>query len=276
MTEDGLSLVPFQPSKAKDPPLVMIRARPIGLSEMGEFTYGSHQCNTGSRPVGTRIDGGITGRVLYANGTVWTKRIRLRPVGDCYQAARLRLGGVAIGAAASTRGWVVAVEDSAGLTHLRGYSDFGWALWTLPLATVMGVNKQVKNVILGPTHLGVTVSLTESPFSWALVDSAGSVILQSSPFTGQRADTVLDRLELEKWKGYAVLPVKNGFIQTLESSRTQQGMFVLYDVVGRPVKVMRRFGTSVLVASVPEMRMLLGYRYNSPWGGSSKLFMYRY
>lgn len=57
----------------------------------------------------------------------------------------------------------------------------------------------------------------------------------------------------------------------------QQGLFVLYDIAGRPVKVMRRHGTSVLIASAPGMRMLFGYRYNGPRGGSfSRLYMYRY
>ena len=84
-------------------------------------------------------------------------------------------------------------------------------------------------------------------------------------------------MELDKWKGFAVLPVKNGFIQTLESPRVQQGLFVLYDIAGRPVEVMRRFGSSVLVVSAPEIRMLLGYQCNTPRGGSfARLFMSRY
>ena len=276
MSDDGVFLVPFQPSRAQDPPVVSSRVRPLGLSEIGDFGYGDLLCNRTSKPVATRIDDGATGRVLYSDGTVWTKYVR-RPVGDCVRDWPIKFGGVAIGAAASPRGWVVATEDSAGSMHLRGFGDLSRPLWSIPLRTLLGATIEVKKVMLAPAGGGVTVSLTESPFSWALVDSAGSIRFQSSPFSGRLADTLLDRVGLERWKGYAVLPVRNGFIQTLESPRVQQGLFVLYDIAGRPVKVMRRHGASVLVASAPEMRMLLGYRYNSPRRGSfSRLFMYRY
>jgi hypothetical protein len=273
MTEDGLYLALSQRFGKNAPPSLDFRERPVGLSGFS-FQFRWIQCNRKSRPVATRIDG-ATARVLYSTGAVWLERLE-RWSDECFQAITLRLDGVPLGAAPLAMGWIVAVEDSAGLTHLRRFNDFGRLFWTIPLATILGSTKQVKNVILAPASLGVTVSLTESPFSWAVVDSAGSVLLQSSPFTAQTGDTVLERLELEKWKGFAVLPVKDGFIQTLESPRPQQGMFVLYNVVGRPVKVMRRFGASVLIASRPKMRMLLGYQYNSPWGGSSRLFMYRY
>ena len=120
------------------------------------------------------------------------------------------------------------------------------------------------------------MALTGAPFTWALVDSTGSVTLRSSPLSGRIADSLLQHAALDHWKSYAVLPVRDGFVQTLESPRVVEGLFVLYDILGRPVKVMRRAGASVLIASVPELRMLLGYQYNSPWGGRSRLFMYRY
>ena len=274
MTEDGLYLALSLRFGKSAPPSIDFRERQVGLGGFLPPQSRSLKCNTRSRPVATRIDG-ATARVLYSTGAVWVGSLQLRSV-ECFPAIPLRLDGVTLSAAPLALGWVVAVEDSAELTHLKRFNDFGRLFWTIPLAAVLGATTRVKHVILAPTSLGVTVSLTESPFSWAMVDSAGAVLLQSSPFTGQTSGSTLERLELEKWKGFAVLPVKNGFIQTLEGSRPQQGMFVLYDVAGRPVKVMRRFGVSVLIASMPDMRMLLGYLYNSPWGGSSRLFMYRY
>lgn len=275
MTEDGLYLVPVQRFKATDPPFIMLRERPIGLGARPDHLLGRWiQCDRRSRPVATRIDG-ATARVLYSTGAVWFQRLE-QGWEECFKAIPLMLDGVAIGAAPLAQGWVVAVEDSAGLTHLHGYNDYGRRLWNMPLAAVLGTAAQIKNVILASAGGGVTVSLTESPFSWALVDSTGSVMLQSSPFTGRAPNDLLTLTDLSGWRGYAVLPVRNGMVQTLESPRKRQGLFVLYDVLGRPVKVMRRAGASALIASAPELRMLLGYQYNSPWGGRSRLFMYRY
>jgi hypothetical protein len=168
------------------------------------------------------------------------------------------------------------MEDRAGSATLVNISDFGRRLWTLPLEAVFATDKPVRNVILAPARGGVTVALTEAPYTWTLVDSSGSVTLRSFPLTGARTDSLLRRAAAERWKAYAVLPVQDGFVQTLESPGVTKGLFVLYDILGRPVRVMPRVGTSVLIASAPDLRMLLGYRYKSPWGGRSTLFMYRY
>lgn len=216
VTEDGLYLVPFQPSNAKDPPFIVIRTRPVGIGDVGELIFGSLQCYVRAKPVGTRIDGGNVVRVLYSDGAVWTRHVR-RLSRDCVRDWPIKFGGVAIAAATSHQGWVVATGDSAGSTHIRGFGDLSRPLWSISLRSALGATNEVRKVALAPVSGGVTVSLTEGPFSWALVDSAGSVRFQSSPFTGQLADPLLDRVELEKWKGFSVLPVRNGFIQTLES-----------------------------------------------------------
>lgn len=212
---------------------------------------------------------------MYADGTVWLQRVRPAEW-DCLRSVRLFVVGRPLGAVGLARGWVIALEDHAGSVSLVAVSDFGRPLWTLPLATALAADSPVLNPILAPARGGVSVALAEAPFTWALVDSTGSVTLRSSPLTGRIADSLLQRAALEHWKSYAVLPVRDGFVQTLESPGVVEGLFVLYDILGRPAKVMRRSGASVLIASVPELRMLFGYQYTNPRGGRSRLFMYRY
>jgi len=274
MTEDGLYVALVQPFRATAPPVIEVRMRSVVYDEAGPFGFGILHCNWGSRPVATRIDG-PTIRVLYSTGAVWLTR----PVsgsGKCLQAAPLALYGVPIGAAPLPQGWVVAVEDSAGLTTLRGFNDSARPLWTIPLAAVLAETTPVKNVILAPAGGAVTVSLTESPFSWALVDSTGSVMQRSSPLTGPAANDLLAQTDLGGWTGHAVLPLEVGWVQTLESSDRREGLFVLYDVASRASRVTRRAGASVLIASIRDHRMLLGYLYKNPRAGNSRLLRYRY
>jgi hypothetical protein len=274
MSDDGLYLVSNQKFRARDPPIVQYWDRAIGLGDWTTSIGSRVLTCKGPRPLATRVDGG-TARVLYANGTVWLERIRPWSW-ECLRSVLLVVEGRPLSAAGLARGWVIALEDHAGSVSLIAVDDFGRPLWTIPLPTALAADQPARNLILAPASGGVTVALTSPPFIWALVDSTGSVVLRSSPLVGRIADSLLQRAALEGWKSYAVLPVRNGFVQTLESPRVVDGLFVLYDILGHPVKVMRRAGASVLIASVPELRMLLGYQYNSPWGGRSRLFMYRY
>jgi hypothetical protein len=274
MTEDGLYLAMTQPSGRNAPPWIAFRERPVGLGGWGHAATHWIQCNKRSSPVATRIDG-VTARILYSTGAIWLESLD-RWSDECFQAIPLVFEGAPLAAAPLAVGWVVALEDSAGNTTLQGFNDFGKRLWTVPLATVLGSDTRVKNVILAPALRWVTVSLSESPFSWALVESTGSVVRQSSPFIGSALNDLLSQPDISAWRSYAVLPVRNGFVQTLESPRRQNGLLVLYDILGRPVKVMRRAGVSVLIASAPDLRMLFGYKYNNPLRGSARLFVYRY
>lgn len=276
MSDDGLYLVTNQRFGPKNPPVIDVRSRWIGL---GDFGGGGPKrqyltCETRSRPLASRVDAGIA-RALYADGTVWLQQVRPGSW-ECLRSVLLFVGGRPLGAAGLGQGWVIAMEDHVGSASLIAVSDFGQPLWTVPLALALAVDSVSLDLILAPARGGVTVALTDAPFTWALVDSTGTITLRSSPLMGLVADSLLQRATRDRWKSYAVLPVRNGFVQTLESPRVGEGLFVLYDILGRPVKVMRRAGASVLLASVPEMRMLFGYQYNSPWGGRSRLFMYRY
>jgi carboxypeptidase family protein len=272
MTEGGRYLVLARARWRDTVPVIHFYEWQSGVGEPRSGT-GIVCINNRGRPVATRIEDHATARVLFSDGTVWFNRLGTV---DCLRSVLLFLGHTARAAVSLDSSWVIVLEDRARSATLVNLSDHGQLLWTLPLETVFATDKPRRDVILAPARGGATVALTETPYTWALVDSTGSVALRSFPIAGDRTDSLLRRAAAERWKAYAVLPVKDGFVQTLESPGLRMGLFVLYDVLGRPVRVMPRVGPSVLIASAPDLRMLLGYRYRNPWGGKSVLYMYRY
>lgn len=285
MTDDGMFQVLGRLPEGRAPerdslPVVFWYMRPVDPNPFVGYAGAGLICYREAglrRPVATRFDSDrVTGRVLFSDGTMWLRGLGQGIRDECRRSALLFLDRTPLGAAGVGGGWVVALEDRARAVSLVGIRDLGKG-WTLPLAAVLATDQPVRDVILAPARGGVTVASSGPPFAWSLVDSSGSVTLRSSPLTGRQADSLLRRAARERWNAYAVLPVVNGFVQTLESAQAREGAFVLYDILGRPVKVLPRGGNApVLIASAPEMRMLLGYVYQRPGGGRSRLFLYRY
>ena len=285
MTDDGMFQVLGRLPEGRAPerdslPVVFWYMRPVDPNPFVPYAGAGLICYREAglrRPVATRFDSDrVTGRVLFSDGTMWVLRLGLGRVDECRRSALLFLDRTPLSAAGAAGGWVVALEDPARAVSLVGIHDFGKS-WTLPLAAVLATDQPVRDVILAPARGGVTVASSRPPFAWSLVDSSGSVILRSSPLTGRQADSLLRRAAREQWNGYAVLPVVNGFIQTFERAHGHEGAFVVYDILGRPVKALPRAANApVLIASTPEMRMLLGFVYQRSGDARSRLFLYRY
>lgn len=174
-------------------------------------------------------------------------------------------GGKAIGAVALRAGWVVAVHHREGRMTIRAFSDLGAELWAMSLDSVLDdTTPREQQVLLAPTLRGVTVALTETPFSWAEIDTTGSVVLRSSPLINSTGIEALGKEVVGGWQAHAAFPIPDGFVQTFESADRGRSIFVVYDRIGRPVKALSSPWASGLLASYPTHRMVLAYRYLGP------------
>jgi hypothetical protein len=112
------------------------------------------------------------------------------------------------------------------------------------------------------------VTRRDWPFDWVELDGAGQPARRS---VAAAADTAL-----AGWHSYAVLPIENGYIQTVENAAHSRRRYRLFDILGRLVGYPTGAASPVLVAVIPGSRLLLGFRYLNPTGSRSVPWVYGY
>jgi len=244
----------------------------------GGFVGGMRWCPPFSNPLATRLEEAASGEVasvevLESNGTVWAQAWPgRRGISDCLRSAHLEVGAFAFAAAPTPRGWGVIVPEGKHLAlqffHTSG-RPAGWvALWAT-LSLYPG-----DSVRMAPTPRGVTIASGRWPFGWAEVDTAGTITIVSDPFA--RGSETPDIQRFAGWRGYAVLPIEHGFVQTLEKPDLGDRAHLVYDGGGRLVSA--SIGNlPVLIASHSGgARRLLGAWSLHPSGKSMELRLYTY
>jgi hypothetical protein len=167
-------------------------------------------------------------------------------------------------------GWLVAGFDSAGTAHLTLYSATGERLWDTTPPPFLNSRQALERAHMAGTTLGATIASASWPFEWAEVDASGGLRIRARPFAAS------DSIQYAKWTALPVLPITNGFVQTLTNPGAGQRRIVLYDLPGRPISVSQLAGAPGFVASDPHRRKLIGLRYSSAGRGRAEIVEYDY
>lgn len=278
MTKDGVFVVQVMRQFGRPDSLMVTRVRNPRMV-YGSWGFGSVCSQRRFRTVGTRIGNPIDPDavlLLDATGRIWDGRGFGRS-GTCKSVGRLDLPGRLLAASDRQQGWVVAVAPDTAPALVTEVTNAGRERWRKPVIEILGSEPGGQGLILASSSRGVTIAATSSPFTWAEVDSTGRVRVRSSPLAGRGSRSIFPDGIPPGWIAYPVLEVPNGFVQTLESERGDDGRLVVYDLLGRPLRAMGRMGFAALIASLPEERLAFGFHYRGPTrANGAHLFVYFY
>ena len=210
--------------------------------------------------------------LLNQSGVVWARRIpHLDAFGPCHQKTTLGVGRAIVNGAPMLGGWLVAGFDSAGRARLTLYSTTGQIIWDTTPPPFLDSRQVLERAHMAGTNLGATIASDSWPFEWAEVNSSGGLRIRARPFVSST-----DSVQYARWTALPVLPIVNGFVQTLTNPGAGQRRIVLYDLLGRPVSVSRSAGAPGFVASDLYRRKLIGLRYSSAGRGRAEIVEYDY
>jgi hypothetical protein len=119
--------------------------------------------------------------------------------------------------------------------------------------------------------LGATIASETWPFEWAELNASGGLRVKVRPFA-----TTEDSISFSHWIALPVLPIENGFVQTLTGPGAAERRIVLYDVLGRVISVSQTAGAPGFIASDPSRRKLIGLRFSSAGKNRAEVVEYVY
>ena len=210
--------------------------------------------------------------LLDRSGVVWGKRVHhLDSQGTCHRMTIIGAGRSIMNGGPMLGGWLIAAFDSAGTAHLTLYSPTGEPIWDTQPPPFLNSRQALEGVHIAGTTLGATIASDTWPFEWAEVNASGELRIKSRPFA-----TSIDSIQYSRWTALPVLPITNGFVQTLTNPGARQRRIVLYDLLGRPIAVSQSAGAPGFVASDPYRRKLIGLRYSSAGRGRAEIVEYDY
>lgn len=207
--------------------------------------------------------------LLNGSGEIWLQRYWSRGP-RCVRAMTIGRGQAILNATAMLDGWLVLAIDSGGAASLTHWSSAGTVRWKRSPPPFLRTRRDLEEAHLASTPLGATVASHRAPFQWIEIDRWGesrSVASVALP---------LDSLQLHRWTALAVLPIVDGFIQTITSPGAGERRLVVYDVLGTIVSMSGAQGAPGLIASDPTHRRLIGLRYSSAGRGRAEVVAYEY
>jgi hypothetical protein len=209
--------------------------------------------------------------LLDQSGTVWARRIpHLDAYGHCHRKTTVGAGRAIVNGGPMLGGWLVAGFDSAGTARLTLHSATGQVIWDTTPPPFLNSRQALQRAHMAGTDLGATIASYTWPFEWAEVNASGGLRIRARPFAAP------DSIQYVKWTALPVLPIVNGFVQTLTNPGAGQRRIVLYDLLGRPISVSQSAGAPGFVASDPYRRKLIGLRYSSAGRGRAEIVEYDY
>jgi hypothetical protein len=210
--------------------------------------------------------------LLDRSGAVWGKRVHhLDTQGTCHRKTIIGVGRAIMNGGPMLGGWLVAGFDSAGTAHLTLYSATGEAIWDTKPPPFLDSRQALKGAHIAGTTVGATIASDTWPFDWAELNASGGLRIRARPFR-----TLTDSIQYARWTALPVLPITNGFVQTLTNPGAGQRRIVLYDLLGKPISVSQSAGAPGFVASDLSRRKLIGLRYSSAGRGRSEIVEYDY
>lgn len=210
--------------------------------------------------------------LLDRSGAVWGKRVHhLDSHGTCHRKTTVGAGRVLVNGGPMLGGWLVAVLDSAGRARLMLHSATGETIWDTTPPPFLNSRQALERAHVASTTLGATIASDVWPFEWAEVNASGGLRIRARPF-----QALTDSIRYARWTALPVLPITNGFVQTLTNPGAGQRRIVVYDLLGRPISVSQSAGAPGFVASDPYRRKLIGLRYSSAGRGRAEIVEYDY
>jgi len=210
--------------------------------------------------------------LLEQSGAVWARRIpHLDAYGPCHRKTTVGAGRAIINGGPMLGGWLVAGFDSAGTARLTLYSATGQVTWDTTPPPFLNSRQALERAYMAGTPLGATIASAAWPFEWAEINATGGLRIRARPFA-----TSTDSMQYARWTALPVLPIVNGFVQTLTNLGAGQRRIVVYDLLGRPISVSQSAGAPGFVASDPHRRKLIGLRYSSAGRGRAEIVEYDY
>ena len=210
--------------------------------------------------------------LLDHSGEVWARRVApLERDGGCHRKTTVGAGRTIVNGGPMLGGWLVAGFDSAGTARLTLYSATGQFIWDTTPPPFLNSRQALERAHLAGTPLGATIASAAWPFEWAEVNASGELRIRARPFPASA-----DSIQYTKWTALSVLPITNGFVQTLINPGAGRRRIVLYDLLGRPISVSQLAGAPGFVASDPYRRKLIGLRYSSAGRGRAEIVEYDY
>ncbi|HEY9383686.1 MAG TPA: carboxypeptidase-like regulatory domain-containing protein [Gemmatimonadales bacterium] len=210
--------------------------------------------------------------LLDRSGTVWTQRIQDRnELGVCHRELSLGSSRTLLSAGPMFGGWVVATQDSGSSVHLTLYSSVGETLWDTIPPPFLRSRRALQRAHFTGTDLGATIASDSWPFEWTEVNASGGLRFTARPFTSPA-----DSIRYAGWTAFPVLPIPNGFVQSLASPGALEGRIVLYNILGKRISVSQLAGAPAFVASDPPRRRLVGFRFSSAGRSRAEIVEYEY
>ncbi len=240
---------------------------------------GAPTCRTSAPVVAGRFFGEEGSLLLLdVDGQLYlTPRRRVGREPSCGALGHLTVAGRVTQAAVSPGGWAVVSDSGVTSMTLAGYDLNGTLRWDLPLRG-WGSPEDLSLAHLSGGTGSVTLAAPRWPFRWLEVDTNGTIRRESSPFMGlDKAQGVpADSLAYQDWRALGVIPLMDGWIQTLVRSDFTDRVLVLYDRVGRARTLTRLEGAPLLLAGDPDHRSLIGIRPARPGRHDGELVAYVY
>lgn len=240
---------------------------------------GSLQCSKDALLVAGRLfgeEGAIL--VLDVRGDLFlTVRRRGSRDMSCDRFGRLALTDSVHAAAATLEEWVTLTRSGMRRAVVEGYQLAGGRLWELPLAG-WATDQDLAEAHLAARDSSATLALPNWPFHWIELRAGGEVVRESSPFMGAQTlgGPASDSSSFRQWRALSVIPIVDGWVQTLVSRDSKERLLILYDRVGRPRSFTSLQGAPILIAGDPKNRQLLGVRPLRSGRRVGELVAYRY
>jgi len=209
---------------------------------------------------------------LYRDGTVWATKVGpFNPGPRCRHLTSIASGRTLLNGGPMLGGWVTTALDSAGTAHLSLYSSTGAVVWDTAPPPFLHTNAAARRAHFAATPLGATIAAETWPFEWAELDASGGMHIKVRPFA-----TAADSISFSRWTALPVLPIANGFVQTLTSPGAAERRIVLYDLRGRVISLSETAGAPGFIASDPTRRKLIGLRFSSAGRNRAEVVEYVY
>ena len=211
--------------------------------------------------------------VLTTTGEVWAATIPKGYLRPCRLTQQIDFGGRAIAGSGDRDGWVVTVRRGDSTVVARWRHSAGLA-FAVPVDSLFA--DRTESVVVAASEGRTVVARQQWPFGWVELTASGDVVRQSMPTL---AESLLGRLAdttIASWHAYAVLPIEDGFVQTVENKARSERKYLLFDRIGRLVGFPAGSLTPVLVAVVPKSRLVLGFHYANPTGTRADPWLFAY
>lgn len=259
MTEEGVYLIPA--SWRRRSPNESIRYA-IVFDPPGDVVGAGIACETDGvyQVVATRSRGDEVS-LLTELGIVWKAAVLADRLGGCERFARFPFQAPITAAAAVDSGWVIVLDGPGGMM-LTEIDEVGRPRWLKPLAEVLQLAVPAATAVtVTATKSGAIVAQLSAPFEWVELSHAGAVLLRGSPHRGSAVADSLRARAGPGWQAFGVFPIANGYLQSIETNRRSTGWHLVYDLLGRPTRLVPRGYIAVVVASHPERRRVFGFGY---------------